>query len=546
MESGAPRARRPDSFAVITDVHANLPALLAVFAELDARGISAVFCCGDIVGYGPWPNEVVETLRARGVTAIRGNVDRDVLRFERRKKKLRARRHPDKFRTLEYSAERLSDEARAYLAELPSELGVAVGRRRLLLVHGSPTGATDPVLPDAPDDVLRRHLDETGSNIVVCGHTHLPFVRRIGQRLFVNAGSCGRPSDGDSRACVAVVTLGPRARAEVVRVAYDVERVVEAVATCYLPVALRRLYTEGVDPWRSPADGALPPPPDDAQLQSILGWRVDLGTALGAARANDPEGIHDIRVATRRMRAGLGMLQRRAGTARARRPARRARKLLATLARSLSPSRSLQVHLTILQRQLRRTTGSAKMFIEELIMKRRADLTRELDGARDSIESFPLERLDRLVERAVVQAAAALGPPIVDPANELVTKARPLAVAAVASREERDLHLLRITLKKVRYTLESAGQSGAPLYVMAKRGQGVLGDLHDVDEVLAWLRSQQSDLVAGGAAQHVRECERLVHGFEERREALLGKLDLSLLISTRPRVVPRRRPARSA
>ena len=289
-----------EPIAVVTDIHANLPALEAVLADVRRRGIGSVFCCGDIVGYGPWPSEVVERLQDAGVTSIRGNVDVDALRFEARRKRFRKKKHPDKYRSLEYTSERLTPLARRYLSDLPERREIRVGTRRVLFVHGSPVGLSDPVLPDAPREVLESFLEREQASMIVCGHTHLPFARTLRHRVFANAGSVGRPSDGGPDPSYLVVRFGSRIQAEIVRTAYDAAPVIAEVKRRRLPHNLERIYRDGCNPW---VDGTADDVESDAHLESLLVWSRALQDGLAAALADDPEGIHDVRVATRRLRA---------------------------------------------------------------------------------------------------------------------------------------------------------------------------------------------------------------------------------------------------
>ena len=94
---------------------------------------------------------------------------------------------------------------------------------RLLAVHGSPRAVRQYVYPDHPEDELTAWLDQTGAAILCMGHTHIPFVRRVGSGLVVNPGSVGKAKDGDPRASYALIEMGPEPRAQIVRLEWDIE-----------------------------------------------------------------------------------------------------------------------------------------------------------------------------------------------------------------------------------------------------------------------------------------------------------------------------------
>ena len=239
VRAARPRALPAERVAILTDVHGNLPALEAVLAEVDRLGIAAIYCCGDIVGYGPWPNETGELLRARGIPSLLGNVDADALSFPQDRRRLKKHRHPDKYRSLQFTAGVLSEASRRFLEELPARLEVEIAGRKILLVHGSPEGNRDSVRPDVTSEVLAAWLDQAQAAAIVCGHTHLPFVRSVDGRLFVNAGTAGRPSDGDPRVSFAVLTVGPKLSAEILSARSPLDRQAPASPSASSTVPLR-------------------------------------------------------------------------------------------------------------------------------------------------------------------------------------------------------------------------------------------------------------------------------------------------------------------
>jgi diadenosine tetraphosphatase ApaH/serine/threonine PP2A family protein phosphatase len=197
--------------AILSDIHANLPALDTVLAALGE--VDAVWQLGDVVGYGPHPDEVVARLREIGATGVRGNHDVAALGtlgvewF-----------NPAARRAVEWTARRISPETRAWLEGLPERLELG----DMTLVHGSPRDPTWEYVTTTPD--ARANLAAFATPYCLHGHTHVPVVWRDddghvelvrpsdgsrltldGRRLLLNPGSVGQPRDGDPRASFLVL-----------------------------------------------------------------------------------------------------------------------------------------------------------------------------------------------------------------------------------------------------------------------------------------------------------------------------------------------------
>ncbi len=258
--------------ALFSDIHANLPALNAVLADMDARQPDMRFCLGDLVGYAPWPNEVVDAIRSRGIPTIAGNYDEGV--------GLNSGDCGCAYKTDEDSARgaasiaftnaTVTDATRTYLHRLPRHLRIERQAPRqpdaptinLLLVHGSPRRINEYLFENRPDRSFLRMMEAANADVLCFGHTHKPFHKAIpyeaaGQvryRHAVNIGSVGKPKDGDPRACYvllhldsdAALTAPDTVRAEFIRVPYDVEQTAEAIEKGPLPDAfadmLRKAY----------------------------------------------------------------------------------------------------------------------------------------------------------------------------------------------------------------------------------------------------------------------------------------------------------------
>lgn len=265
----------PTTLAVFSDVHANLPALEAVLADLDARlgrgEVDAVYCLGDLVGYATWPNEVVASVRERGIPTLAGNYDEGVglasddcgCAYPTDEDRARG------VESIAYTNGVVTEATRRYLRGLPRHLRLTLAAPRqpdavpveVLMVHGSPRRVNEYLFEDRPDRSLLRMMVEARADVMLFGHTHKPYHRALPDetgageavvRHAVNTGSVGKPKDGDPRAGYVLLTLDPErpksdasyCSVEFVRVEYDVERAARAVEASPLPDAFAQMLRD--------------------------------------------------------------------------------------------------------------------------------------------------------------------------------------------------------------------------------------------------------------------------------------------------------------
>jgi predicted phosphodiesterase len=251
-------------YALISDIHANLPALEAVLADIDARAsVDAIYHLGDLVGYAPWPNEVVALLRERGIQGIAGNYDSTTATDYKHCGCKYEDPRQEELSHLSYAWTRahVTHETKRFLAALPFRLdarplGGHVGGPRLILVHGNPVLNTVYWTEDRPDRFCTQMAGIAGAtagDVVAFGHTHKPWHRVVDGIHFVNTGSVGRPKDGDWRAGYVLLELGEgEPREEFVRVAYDVERAADTIRGSELPDDFAEYLLSGGTPVPAP------------------------------------------------------------------------------------------------------------------------------------------------------------------------------------------------------------------------------------------------------------------------------------------------------
>ena len=224
--------------AVITDIHANGTALEAALEAIESIDVEAVYCGGDLVGYGPHPNEVCKRIEERAIPTIYGNYDYAIARDLEDCGCAYVDRHDRELgqQSIAWTLEHTDRRSKDFMRGLPFDLRFELGGRRVRLVHGSPRKVNEYLFEDKPARTFERIAAGADCDVLVFGHTHKPWVREYGGVLFVNCGSVGKPKDGDPRAAFAVLELdGDEVVASIKRVDYDAEAVAREVAAAGLP-----------------------------------------------------------------------------------------------------------------------------------------------------------------------------------------------------------------------------------------------------------------------------------------------------------------------
>ena len=232
--------------ALLSDLHANLPALEAILAHALQEGAEAIWNLGDIVGYGPFPEEVVRCLRERDALSTLGRYDRQVVRFKKRKEKWHRKKAFEEYLALEWAYDQLSGKSRKYLYFLSREIRMEVRGRRVLLTHGSPGADDGYITADTPEKQLAKITREVKAEFILCGGSHESFAHSVEGAWFISPGSAGLPRDGDPRAAYSILDL-TAAESQVFpyRLEYDVERLVAELDRQKLPETFARMFREG-------------------------------------------------------------------------------------------------------------------------------------------------------------------------------------------------------------------------------------------------------------------------------------------------------------
>ncbi len=239
-----------EQVVIFGDIHGNLPALEAVFADIDARGLRTLYCLGDLVGYGTFPNEVIHLVRERNIPTLMGNYDQGVginsddcgcaykADIDRKRGE----------QSIAWTNAHTTDDNKTYLRGLAVHIPLQLANLKVLLVHGSPRKINEYLYEDRPDDYFERIMNGIDADVLVCGHTHLPYDKMLADgRRIINAGSVGKPKDNNRDACYVILSADDRdLTVEFIRVPYDVERAAQAIEMADgMPDAFAQMLREG-------------------------------------------------------------------------------------------------------------------------------------------------------------------------------------------------------------------------------------------------------------------------------------------------------------
>jgi putative phosphoesterase len=224
---------------VISDLHGNRPALEAVLADMKRRSVETIICCGDLLAFGPHPGEVLDVLLSlKSIRTIRGNTERWM-------EIVRAGRLPyeEKVITriegaLAWTLEKLGARADDFLRTFPPALESHMGGLKIFARHAGLDSDTQGILPGADLRALATALEQAGCDILLCGHTHIPFTKKEGKTHFVNAGSVALPFDGIASPAWALLEMSDETlKTRIFRVDYDRTAAMNDLAKSGMPLA---------------------------------------------------------------------------------------------------------------------------------------------------------------------------------------------------------------------------------------------------------------------------------------------------------------------
>ncbi len=226
--------------AVFGGVYNNAPSLHATLEDARRRDVEAVFCLGDMGGFGPHPDRVFPLLRDHGVLAIQGNYDESLAQGKTDCGCGYSDPRDNHFARIsyEYTFANTSTTNKAWLGSLPGHRRIRLGTHRVLMCHGSPRVINEFLWESAtPTGLLKRLLSQADADVMLCTHTGIKWHRPLPDgKHAVNVGVIGRPeNDGSSNVWYTVLTAGSELDVEFVPVHYDYETLARQIEQEGLP-----------------------------------------------------------------------------------------------------------------------------------------------------------------------------------------------------------------------------------------------------------------------------------------------------------------------
>lgn len=211
-------------FAVVGDIHGNKYALESVLTHIGNKDVDFIVSTGDLVGYMPYPNEVIDMIRSYKIIAVQGNHDRVIAESKNislEELKNMPVQDIQKNASSAYTNWCVNDVNREFLKSLCTELVLKIGDKTIMIVHGSPLRIDEYLYEN--EEYLMGISEQVKADIIICGHTHIPYFTKVNEKYFVNAGSVGKPKHGDGRSTYVIVDVDKETvTCSIEKVEYDV------------------------------------------------------------------------------------------------------------------------------------------------------------------------------------------------------------------------------------------------------------------------------------------------------------------------------------
>lgn len=227
-----------EKLAFISDIHSNLPALESTLNHIKNLGINRIYCLGDIIGYHSFTNEVIELLKDNKVISIKGNHDQAITEmcFDRSK---------ESDFVLYWNYDALNEENKNYLINLPDTMRLNIEDSVIDLVHGSPGSITEYIREGSAE--AEKYLDSMTSDVLLCAHTHMPYIMEKDGRFLLNTGSVGKPKFGKPEVSYIVITIeGKTISPEIISHPYDTKSMTDHLNINNFPKKLIKAIETGL------------------------------------------------------------------------------------------------------------------------------------------------------------------------------------------------------------------------------------------------------------------------------------------------------------
>lgn len=227
--------------AAISDIHGNIYALMKVLEDIEEEKVDLVICLGDLVGYGPHPNEVVALIKRREIPCIKGNYDASVVDGDF----TFIRDNAVNSFTLPWTCDEVRASNKYFLSELPSELNYDFNGVKFKFTHGSPKKINEYLFEDGENTkTIMNSLEE---DVLVCAHTHIPSFKKFENKTFINVGSVGKPKIGrpNPTYCLINVDENKNVSVKFKELEYEFKRIVKDAQMLNFPTQLVSSFETG-------------------------------------------------------------------------------------------------------------------------------------------------------------------------------------------------------------------------------------------------------------------------------------------------------------
>jgi len=231
---------------VLGDIHANFPALKAIWSYVREYRFDRIINTGDFTVYSTFPNETIQWfIKRKNSISILGNTDRRILRILKGKNLKRPKK--EEKRVMYYwTASILLPENVEYLKSLPRQTDLTMGNTRIGVFHGTRNDEDETLFPNAPENRFRELAKDSPFRVHIMGHSHTPYYKIVDGIHFINPGSVGRMFDGDPRAAFATLKLSSEEiSVEHFRIPYSVKDVITGLKQNRLPDIYAKMYRMG-------------------------------------------------------------------------------------------------------------------------------------------------------------------------------------------------------------------------------------------------------------------------------------------------------------
>lgn len=226
--------------AVISDIHGNIYSLMRVLDDINDQNVDLIICLGDLIGYGPHPNEVVALIQRRKIPCIKGNYDASVISNSYsfiRNTSINSFSLP-----WTYDETRIANKY--FIDSLPESLNYTFENFNFKFLHGSPNSINEYLYED--NENLTQILNSLDEDVLVCAHTHIPYVKKVDKKLLINVGSVGKPKYGKPLATYYIIEINNTTITPTLReVEYEYSKIIKDMQILKFPSELISSYSTG-------------------------------------------------------------------------------------------------------------------------------------------------------------------------------------------------------------------------------------------------------------------------------------------------------------